>query len=129
MTDHTPDPIDVHVGQVIRRRRKQIDQTQAGLAEALGLTFQQIQKYERGSNRVSASVLLKIARAQQLPIGDYFQEFEEVERKALDDDKRPAAEWLASSEAWPFAEVMARLPERMRKVVLKVAQDLLEARS
>jgi transcriptional regulator with XRE-family HTH domain len=56
-----PDPIDVAVGARIRIRRRVLDMSQTKLAEGLGITFQQIQKYERGSNRVSASMLVKIA--------------------------------------------------------------------
>ena len=57
----SPDPIDVEVGQRIRLWRKAANVTQTKLAESLGLTFQQVQKYEKGSNRVSASMLVKIA--------------------------------------------------------------------
>jgi transcriptional regulator with XRE-family HTH domain len=64
-----PDPIDVAVGARIRMRRKSLGVTQAGLAEALGLTFQQIQKYERGTNRVSASMLVRTARRLDCSVG------------------------------------------------------------
>lgn len=56
-----PDPIDIGVGARIRIRRRELGVSQASLGEHLGLTFQQIQKYERGSNRVSASMLVKTA--------------------------------------------------------------------
>jgi transcriptional regulator with XRE-family HTH domain len=56
------DPIDVAVGARIRMRRKVLKVSQGALASALGITFQQVQKYERGANRVSASMLVKIAR-------------------------------------------------------------------
>lgn len=58
-----PHPVDVHVGALIRIRRHEIGASQSDLAEAIGVSFQQIQKYERGSNRVSASALVKIATA------------------------------------------------------------------
>ena len=58
-----PNPIDKHVGSRIRERRKELGMSQERLAEHLGLTFQQVQKYERGSNRVSASKLFEIAQA------------------------------------------------------------------
>jgi transcriptional regulator with XRE-family HTH domain len=60
MTDG-PDRIDIEVGARIRLRRKQLALSQTALANAIGLTFQQVQKYERGANRVSASVLVRIA--------------------------------------------------------------------
>ncbi len=56
-----PDPIDIEVGARIRTRRRATGYSQTQLADALGITFQQVQKYERGANRVSASMLVKIA--------------------------------------------------------------------
>lgn len=67
-----PSPIDVSVGLTMRKRRKAIGMSQEQLADKLGLTFQQIQKYERGANRVSASKLYEAARALRLPISHFF---------------------------------------------------------
>jgi transcriptional regulator with XRE-family HTH domain len=64
-----PDPIDVAVGARIRIRRKELGLSQASLAEALGLTFQQVQKYERGANRISASMLVKAAAKLETTVG------------------------------------------------------------
>jgi len=58
--DHAPNPVDVHVGLQVRLRRKELKISQEKLAETLGLTFQQVQKYERGANRISASKLYEI---------------------------------------------------------------------
>jgi len=63
------DPIDVAVGARMRIRRKEIGMSQQKLAEHLGVTFQQVQKYERGANRISASMLVKAARALNCPGG------------------------------------------------------------
>ncbi len=60
-----PDPIDVKMGAVVRNRRAQLGITQAQLGEHCGITFQQIQKYEKGSNRISVSMLFKIATRLQ----------------------------------------------------------------
>lgn len=62
MDDHTPHPVDIHVGRMIRARRKQLRVPQAALGDALGVSFQQIQKYERAANRVSCSALVAIAK-------------------------------------------------------------------
>ena len=67
-----PNPIDLHVGARIRMRRRLLGVSQERLAEALGLTFQQVQKYERGANRVSASKLYEIARTLQTPVTYFF---------------------------------------------------------
>ena len=69
-------PVDLHVGQRIRAQRKALGVSQGRLAEALGLTFQQVQKYERGANRVSASKLWDIARALQVDVAHFFSGFE-----------------------------------------------------
>jgi transcriptional regulator with XRE-family HTH domain len=63
-----PDPIDIAVGARMRMRRKTLGLTQTALAEALGITFQQVQKYERGANRVSASMLVRAAKRLDCPV-------------------------------------------------------------
>ena len=67
-----PSPIDVHVGSRIRLRRTLLAVSQVGLAEALGLTFQQVQKYETGKNRVSSSRLFDLARNLDVPLPYFF---------------------------------------------------------
>jgi transcriptional regulator with XRE-family HTH domain len=71
--DRSPNPIDLHVGARIRTRRKILGVSQEKLADSLGLTFQQVQKYERGANRVSASKLYEIAAALQTQIAYFFE--------------------------------------------------------
>jgi len=67
-----PSPIDVHVGSRIRLRRTLLGMSQERLGEALGLTFQQVQKYERGVNRVGASRLFDLSRVLDVPISFFF---------------------------------------------------------
>src|SRR3954463_14417958 len=69
-----PNPIDVHVGARIRMRRTITGLSQSTLAERMGLTFQQVQKYERGSNRVSSSRLFDLGRILGVPIAYFFDE-------------------------------------------------------
>jgi transcriptional regulator with XRE-family HTH domain len=69
-----PNPIDVHVGARIRLRRTLLGISQERLAEAIGLTFQQVQKYEKGANRVSSSRLVDVANALDVDISYFFQE-------------------------------------------------------
>lgn len=68
-----PHPVDVHVGEVLRQRRKLAGYTQERLADSIGLTFQQIQKYEMGRNRVSASRLYQFARILETPVSVFFE--------------------------------------------------------
>jgi transcriptional regulator with XRE-family HTH domain len=70
--ERSPNPVDLHVGARIRMRRKLLGVSQERLAEQLQLTFQQVQKYERGANRVSASKLYEIARALEAPVAYFF---------------------------------------------------------
>ena len=70
--ERSPNPVDVHVGMRVRMRRKMKGVSQEALANQLKLTFQQVQKYERGSNRISASKLFDIARFFKVEIGYFF---------------------------------------------------------
>src|SRR6201995_1970339 len=72
-----PSPIDVHVGSRIRLRRTLMGLSQERLGEALGLTFQQVQKYERGVNRVGASRLFDLSRVLDVPISFFFDDMPE----------------------------------------------------
>ncbi len=69
-----PHPVDVHVGQRLRMRRTLLGLNQKKVAEALGLTFQQLQKYENGSNRVSASRLSELCQILDVPVSFFFEE-------------------------------------------------------
>ena len=69
-----PSPVDVHVGARVRQRRTLLGMTQTMLANALGLTFQQIQKYERGANRIGSSRLFDLSQVLDVPIGFFFED-------------------------------------------------------
>jgi transcriptional regulator with XRE-family HTH domain len=73
MKAKSPNSIDVYVGNRVRVRRKTLGMTQHGLAELLGITFQQIQKYEKGTNRIGASRLQRISEILRVPIGFFFE--------------------------------------------------------
>jgi transcriptional regulator with XRE-family HTH domain len=68
-----PNPIDVHVGSRVRLRRMMLGMSQEKLGENLGITFQQIQKYEKGTNRIGASRLQHIARVLSMPVSYFFE--------------------------------------------------------
>ncbi len=72
-----PHPIDIHVGGRLRLRRLAVGLSQERLAKSIGITFQQIQKYERGTNRIVASRLHDLARVLDVPIGYFFSEMAE----------------------------------------------------
>src|SRR5689334_23212453 len=95
-----PSPIDVHVGSRIRLRRTLLGMSQERLGEALGLTFQQVQKYERGVNRVGASRLFDLSRVLDVPISFFFDDM--PESTGLGQGRKPAS--LSGSHSFGFAE-------------------------
>jgi transcriptional regulator with XRE-family HTH domain len=73
MAKKAPNPIDKHVGSRVRMRRMMLGMSQEKLGDALGLTFQQVQKYEKGTNRIGASRLQQIAHILQVPVSFFFE--------------------------------------------------------
>jgi len=101
--DRAPNPIDVHVGLQVRLRRKELKISQEKLADTLGLTFQQVQKYERGANRISASKLYEIARSLRVSIAWFFE--------GLSDPQAGRAVGGAGVEPPPHAHNFLMTPE------------------
>ncbi len=112
----TPNYVDLHVGGRVRIRRKMIDLSQEQLADAIGLTFQQVQKYERGANRISSSKLYEIARTLQVPVSFFFDgladpvttEPTEVIEKARASE-RIVSEFLSTPEGMELAELFPKI--------------------
>src|SRR5487761_371397 len=78
-----PNPIDVHVGSRVRLRRNMLGLSQEKLGEAIGLTFQQVQKYERGANRIGASRLYQLSRVLDVPASFFFDDVDPVRAPAI----------------------------------------------
>lgn len=108
-----PDPIDVSVGARIRLARKTQGLSQQALAESVGITFQQIQKYERGANRVSASMLVKIAQTLGIPVAELFGANDGV--RGLTDE---LADLLGEPGALDLLRAYARLPRPGRPALV-----------
>src|SRR3954464_3400829 len=79
----TPNPIDVRVGARLRLRRNMLGLSQEKLGEAIGLTFQQVQKYERGANRIGASRLHELSRVLDVPVSFFFDDIDPVRAPAI----------------------------------------------
>ncbi|MCB1398210.1 MAG: helix-turn-helix transcriptional regulator [Rhodobacter sp.] len=116
-------PVDVHVGKRIRHRRWMVGMTQQQLADSVGIKFQQIQKYETGMNRVSASRLWDIARTLGVSISFFF------EGLAGDNGAEPTVETdiLANKEAMELVRAYYSIPEAQRKRLFDLARVLSEA--
>ena len=112
-----PHPVDRHVGVRIRMRRKELGVSQEKLAESLGITFQQVQKYERGANRVSASKLWEIASALKTPVAYFYDGLGDQEAAAAQRDA--AQDFLLSSEGIELMSAFPRIAEPLvrRKIV------------
>ena len=82
-----PRPVDVHVGSRVRLRRTLLGMSHEALGQAVGLTFQQIQKYERGANRVGASRLYEFSRILDVPVSYFFEDMADEVRNADPDDR------------------------------------------
>jgi transcriptional regulator with XRE-family HTH domain len=88
-----PNPIDVHVGSRVRLRRTLLGMSQEKLGEAIGLTFQQVQKYERGANRIGASRLFDLSRVLDVPVSFFFDDMPaEAANAPVDDDEAAGGE-------------------------------------
>jgi transcriptional regulator with XRE-family HTH domain len=120
-----PDPVDVHVGARIRTRRLLLGMNQETLANALGLTFQQVQKYEGGANRVSASRLAQMADVLGVPVAYFFDDLEAAgEDAAADHDHRELMQRPEAIELirWYYAIPDAAVRQQFLDMVKAVAQ-------
>lgn len=121
-----PDPIDIAIGARIRLRRRGLGMTQEVLAQHLGLTFQQVQKYEAGVNRISASKLYQIARRLHVGIGDLFADYpDEADLDPTMVELRARA--IEAINAVPEAIRLAALRPDQRRAIGHVIAALVEA--
>ena len=116
-------PVDVHVGKRIRHRRWMVGMTQQHLAERVGIKFQQIQKYETGMNRVSASRLWDIAESLSVPVSFFFEGLESEAEEAALKDAIPG-DILADKEALELVRSYYAIPETQRRRLFELARVL-----
>ena len=119
-------PVDVHVGKRIRHRRWMNGTTQQQLAEKVGIKFQQIQKYETGMNRVSASRLWDIAHALGVPVSFFFEGIEPNSAAEPQRSEMPG-DILADREALELLRSYYAIPENQRRRLFELARVLSEA--
>lgn len=112
---NTPTPLDRHIAQQIRTRRIAAKLSQVALGEMLGVTFQQVQKYENASNRVAASRLWDIAKGLQCEVGDFFPK---VYQEELTDGAH------VSGGSLPLASMYEQLTAPSRSVVARLIRAL-----
>ena len=124
-----PHQVDLQVGRNIRDRRKALGVSQEKLAESIGVTFQQVQKYEKGTNRVSASKIWETARALQMDYRDFFAGLTDPTRGAglAETGQDFVHDAATSPESQEMAAIFARIRhKRVRKRVLELARALAD---
>src|ERR1700761_4412939 len=122
-----PNPIDRHVGLRIRMRRKELGISQERLAEAIGLTFQQVQKYERAANRVSASKLWEMARALNTSVAYFYEglptEATPVSQRSPNGPK--LEDFLLTAEGMELARYFPQIPKSgVRRQILELVRTM-----
>lgn len=118
-------PVDIHVGKRVRHRRWMVGMTQQQLGERVGIKFQQIQKYETGMNRISASRLWDIAEVLGVPISFFFEGLEGAAADATAHGM--AGDLLADKEALELVRCYYAIPEHQRRRLFDLARVLSDA--
>ena len=125
-----PNPIDAHVGSRVRLRRMMLNMSQEKLGEQLGITFQQVQKYEKGANRIGASRLQAIANILQAPVAFFFEDAPDVSPIATTDAVDSGAtshvmEFLSSSEGLQLNRAFVKIQDpKLRKRVVDLVRSM-----
>jgi transcriptional regulator with XRE-family HTH domain len=122
MSAKSPDPGDKHVGSRVRMRRRMLDISQSDLADALGMSFQQVQKYEKGTNRIGASRLQQIANLLHVPVDFFFEGLSApsntATRTAEAFSHTDLTELAASSEGRSLIKAYAKINSRTLKLAI-----------
>jgi transcriptional regulator with XRE-family HTH domain len=121
-----PNPIDRHVGLRIRMRRKELGISQERLAESIGLTFQQVQKYERAANRVSASKLWEMSRALSTSISYFYEGLgDAIEAPGFNIPRETMQDFLLTPEGIELASLFPKITKsRVRRKVLDLVRAM-----
>src|SRR6201986_924953 len=124
-----PNPIDKHVGSRVRMRRMMLSMSQEKLGDALGLTFQQVQKYEKGTNRIGASRLQQISNILQVPISFFFEGAPELGDKPGHFTEAPSpayvADFLATSDGLALTKAFMRIADaKLRRRIVDLVEQI-----
>lgn len=131
MAKKAPNPTDKHVGARVRMRRMMLSMSQEKLGDALGLTFQQVQKYEKGANRIGASRLQQIAHILQVPVSFFFDGAPNVpgfQPDGLSEAPSPAyvADFLATSDGLALTKAFMRIKDaKLRRRIVDLVEQMV----
>jgi transcriptional regulator with XRE-family HTH domain len=130
MTKKAPNPIDKHVGSRVRMRRMMVGMSQEKLGDALGLTFQQVQKYKKGTNRIGASRLQQISHILQVPVAFFFEGAPNMSGGVdggLNGAPSPAyvADFLATSDGLALTKSFMRINDvKLRRRIVDLVEQI-----
>lgn len=132
MTKKAPNPIDRHVGSRVRMRRMMLGMSQEKLGDALALTFQQVQKYEKGTNRIGASRLQQISQILQVPVAFFFEGAPHLNDTAVfaeSGDGAPSpsyvSDFLATSDGLSLTKAFMRIADpKLRRRIVDLVQQI-----
>ena len=124
-----PNPTDKHVGSRVRMRRMMLSMSQEKLGDALGLTFQQVQKYEKGTNRIGASRLQQISQALQVPVAFFFEGAPHArgQHRAPTDapDAQYVSDYLATKDGLQLTKAFMQIPDpKLRRSIVKLVDQI-----
>lgn len=127
-----PNPIDIHVGSRVRLRRLVIGMSQEKLGEQLGLTFQQVQKYEKGTNRIGASRLFEMGRILDVPIQFFYEDMEQVAGRELAFAEPSGApfvmDFVSSAEGLALNRAFSEIKDPgLRRAVVELVKQLAKS--
>jgi transcriptional regulator with XRE-family HTH domain len=130
MVKKAPNPIDKHVGSRVRMRRMMLSMSQEKLGDALGLTFQQVQKYEKGTNRIGASRLQQISNILQVPVSFFFEGAPSITGAPTDgmsEAPSPAyvSDFLATSDGLALTKSFMRIKDaKLRRRIVDLVEQI-----
>src|ERR1700757_1188191 len=133
MAKKAPNPIDKHVGSRVRMRRMMLGMSQEKLGDALALTFQQVQKYEKGTNRIGASRLQQISHILQVPVAFFFEGapiLHPLQHDGMHEAPSPAyvSDFLATSDGLALTKAFMRIKEpKLRRRIVDLVEQIADA--
>ena len=131
MSTKAPNPVDKYVGSRVRMRRIMLGMSQEKLGEALGLTFQQVQKYEKGTNRIGASRLQQISNILQVPVSFFFEGAPNMPGHAGGMGEAPSpvyvSDFLATSDGLALTKAFMRIKSaKLRRKVVDLVEQIAD---
>jgi transcriptional regulator with XRE-family HTH domain len=131
MAKKAPNPIDKHVGSRVRMRRMMLSMSQEKLGDALGLTFQQVQKYEKGTNRIGASRLQQISQTLQVPVAFFFEGAPNLHPRPGGMAEAPSpsyvSDFLATSDGLALTKAFMRIKEpKLKRRIVDLVEEIAE---